>query len=132
MEQIPILSEKLSAAELKTLLQAEMDDGGSFSLIIKELEGGYRADPATLVALISGGAALIGVVIAKLVEMFLKVYEKNQDRKNMKVVIKGKSGRSIEMPLNATDEQIEKFLTLAKKLDEEEPDGIKYIATIRQ
>ena len=46
-----------------------------------------------------------------------------------KIVIKGKSGRTIEIPVDATDEEIEKYLALVKRLDEEE-ESIKYIATI--
>ena len=128
MRAIPILSDQLSAAELETLMQAELEKDAPFKIKVEEEKEGHK-DTATLVALISGGLPLIGVVIAQIVTILLKIYELNRQKADNKIVIKGKNGRSIEFPADASEEDIEKYIALAVKLEEEEG-GIKYIATV--
>lgn len=128
MRQIPILSDQLSASELKTRMKTEMGAEVSFELKLEEEKAGYK-DTATLVALISGGLSLIGVVITQIVTILLKIREIKGEKANSKIVVKGKSGRSIEFPADASEEEIEKYIALAVKMDEEDG-GLKYIATV--
>ena len=128
MIEIPVISDTLSPQELESLLLSEngMDDNFSFKIL--EEEEGHK-DTAVVVSFIAGALPLMGVLVAQIVNILLKVHEKQADQKMNKIVIKGKSGRTIEIPVNSTNEEIEKYLALAKRIDDEE-ESIKYIATI--
>ncbi len=127
MIEIPIISDTLSPEELKTLMLSEKRKEDDFSLKIEGEKEGHK-DTSIVVAFIAGALPLMGVLVSQVVTVLLKALDKQEDKKMNKIVIKGKSGRSIEIPVHSTDEEIEKYIALAKKLDEEE--AIKYIAAI--
>jgi hypothetical protein len=96
---------------LKDDLDEVLGQESSVSLHLKtpdaELERS-AIDPTVLVALI----AAAGVGLPKLIEGLFGLLTTKE-----KIVLKGKSGRSVEIPANTPDDRLPELIDMAKELD---------------
>lgn len=105
-----ILDDSASAAELSSLRATLQEHGVTIESSPREFTPGTLAlDPALLVA---SGANVIATLISALLAY-------RAARKGASIVIVGKTGRRLEVPRDASDTDLEKYVELAHALDAE-------------
>lgn len=120
MNKIYFTTNMMSSKELHESIIAKnliQDDNIKFDIQDHPIPSRGALDPTALVALITG----ISAVATVLIQGLLKVFEK----KAGKIVLQGKAGNKIEIPLGLSFNEAEEYIELAKKLDD-----IEYIHII--
>lgn len=107
MDQISIYSDLCRPETLLTLLEAEIPKNPTIRLEVKRSRS---VETAVLVALVG----VVGTGLGALITGLLKVAE--QKRAN-RVVLQGRSGRRLEIPVGVPPETITEYVRVAKELD---------------
>ncbi|MEM8671718.1 MAG: hypothetical protein AAGG48_29640 [Planctomycetota bacterium] len=114
--EIPIQIVGIEATELlEEASSSELAEQAGLSLGVQSTEDHFRTgieDPAVLVALVTGGAAALTALIAGI----LKIAEKRLEGSG-RITIRGSTGRSVEVPVDASDARIQALIEHAKSLD---------------
>lgn len=107
--KVEIESRSVSTGKLYNLLKESISvDLELLSTNSPKTRGGV--DPSIIVAIIGSSSVLIGAIITGLFQIAAQA-------RIGKITIKGKSGRSIEIPIKSSEEVIASAVEAAKQLD---------------
>jgi len=107
--EILIGSSNISTEDLKACLEAELENNEDIEL--KTTSDNIRLrSPEMLLALIGLAGGALGILIKGLFDIAKARCEK-------KIIIRGKSGRTIEAPVSISKLELEGLVDAAKKLD---------------
>lgn len=118
MKNINIYNDSINNEKLIQIIEEEIESLNINSDIKFELQVNKNKrglDVTVLVALITAFAATFGILI----ESLIRAYLKRKDGENAIISIKGKNGREIKFPVKSTEEDIKKYIDLAKELEVE-------------
>lgn len=115
---VEIVGGRLSPADLKDALTPHID-GVEVRLDVDERASPYRGGPGTelLVAYVGGGAAALSALITGL--FALLATRQDQERAAVdgaRIVLHGADGSSVECPADATREELDHLVELARRL----------------
>jgi len=109
--EIVIVSAEVSVILLKQVLEALPPEGPDIALELRPGPSLFRApDPLVLVAVISASGAVVGALIAGVLSVA-------RQTKSRTVTLRGRTGRSIEMPADTPPSKVQEYVALAKDLD---------------
>jgi hypothetical protein len=109
--EVSLFAEGIPPDILKSRLEDQFArvDGLTFKLGAAARE--FRTlEPPVLVALVGAGGTVLGAMIAGLLSL-------QAQRGGRKVVIRGRSGRTIELPADTPKELIDEYLQKAREID---------------
>jgi hypothetical protein len=116
---IEIVGGRLSPADLKAALAPHID-GVEIRLDVDERNSPYRGGPGTelLVAYIGGGAAALSALITGVFALLAarQGQERAANGESAKIVLHGADGSSVECPADATREELDHLVELARRL----------------
>lgn len=116
---IEIISGRLPPAELKDALTRHID-GAEVRLDVEHRASLYRGGPGTelLVAYIGGGGATLSALITGVFALLAarRGRQGARDGDGAKIVIHGADGSSVECPADATREELDHVVELARRL----------------
>jgi hypothetical protein len=104
---ITLHSQQFSAQEFCDLLSSELADAQDISLEVKRFRS---PETAVLVAIVGAAGTGLGALITGLLRLAIQ-------KKSNTVVIQGRHGRRIEVPVNCPSNKLEEYVKLAKDFD---------------
>lgn len=110
--EIEITSNDLSAIELEEIIRKDLDISnlGIYFSLKSKLKGFRSIDPTILVAIIGSS----GVALAALISGLFNIAK---ERKSQKIVIQGKDGASLEIPVDTPPEKISELVKQLRYMD---------------
>ena len=115
MQEIPIYGRDLDPDQLVEDLTREVEDAASITFQKRNVGIGLRIpfdNPTVVVALITGGSAAVSALVTGL----LRILERRKENSGI-LRIGGASGRTIEVPRDATEKELAQYVELARSLD---------------
>lgn len=116
---IEIVSGRLSPADLKDALVPHIE-GVEIRLDVGKRASPYRGGPGTelLVAYVGGGAAALSALITGVFALLAscQARERSAGGDGAKIVLHGGDGSSVECPADATREELDYMVELARRL----------------
>ena len=109
--EVIVKSSSVSSASLMELLQTQLTGEEGVKLELRAGTSLFRPIDATvLIAVISAGSAVLTSLIAGALAIAAK-------KKSERVVLRGRSGRSLEIPADTPLPQVKQYAELVKELD---------------
>lgn len=100
----------MAARELYEKMSNHISDSGVFLELTKSETRLRTVEPSVLVAVVTASATTLMALITS-------IFAVVKQRESKRIVIRGKSGESIEFPVNTTNERINELLGVLREME---------------